>query len=42
MSEKSGWSRSATASLPVTYGELGIRHEDAIVITPDGAENLTR
>jgi Xaa-Pro dipeptidase len=24
------------------YGELGIRHEDIIVITPDGAENLTK
>jgi len=25
---------------PDTYGELGIRHEDTVAVTPDGCENL--
>jgi len=25
---------------PDTYGELGIRHEDTLAVTPDGCENL--
>jgi hypothetical protein len=25
-----------------TLGELGIRHEDTIVVTPDGCEELTK
>jgi Xaa-Pro aminopeptidase len=25
---------------PDTYGELGIRHEDTVVVTAEGCENL--
>lgn len=27
---------------PDTYGELGIRHEDTVVVTESGCENLTK
>jgi hypothetical protein len=27
---------------PDTHGELGIRHEDTVVITADGCENLAK
>jgi hypothetical protein len=30
----------ASGGAPDTYGELGIRHEDTVVVTESGCENL--
>ena len=29
------------ARAPDTYGELGIRHEDTVIVTENGCENLS-
>jgi Xaa-Pro aminopeptidase len=33
-------SSKVTSDPPDTYGELGIRHEDAVAVTENGCENL--